>query len=247
MNPSIANSRSKGFTLVEVLIALVLLTLIMSLLFGALHLATKSWRAGAAHNNKIEEKRLVGEYLRTQLSQIVPLIWTDPRGGKVIFEGEEDRIRFVGSLPINRKTGKLSLLEMFVEEKDGGKQLSLAYQDLSPDRSPFDEFDDDIGQTLVLDQIEEVSFQYFGRMKASTQPPEWFDKWDSRNLLPMLIKCQITLSDGEQWPALSIPMMVDNVRGLRQFVLQASASNSRRSNANNSETSTDDADGSLAE
>ncbi len=224
----ITKLKTGGFTLVEIQIALVLLVLIMGLLFGALHLAARSWRTGQAQNELIEEKRLVAEFLRRQISQITPMFWSDNRGSDLIFRGNEDSMLYVGKLPANRNNGGLSLLELITRENfsDGSsKRLELGYGNLSTDHTPFDTRDERLKHTLVLDQIKDIHFQYFGKQKVSTRTSEWSDSWQSKKLLPRLIKCQITLANGDEWPEMILPTYVDNTSGFRQFILQASLNN----------------------
>ena len=216
------SNTDRGFTLVEIQIALVLLVLIMGLLFGALHVASRSWKTGQEQNEQIEEKRLVAEFLRRQISQITPLFWTDSRGSDLIFRGNSDAMLFVGKLPTNHNADELSLLELITREDQTGKRLELGYGRLSPDQTPFDTRNDQLEHTVVLDQIKEIRFQYYGTQKIGARTPEWSDRWESRKLLPRMIKCQITLIAGEQWPEMLFPVHVDNSSGFRQFVLQAS-------------------------
>jgi len=217
-----ASRPERGFTLIEIQIALVLLVLIMGLLFVAMHVASKSWKIGQEQNEQIEEKRLVTEFLRRQFSQITPLFWTDTRGSDLIFRGNSDSLLFVGKLPANRNIDELSLLELITRKDQSGTRLELGYGRLSPDQTPFDTRNDRLKHTLVLDQIKEIHFQYFGSQEIGARTSEWSDHWESRKLLPRLIKCQITLVNDEQWPEMLFPVHIDDNSGFRQFILQAS-------------------------
>ncbi len=220
-------NKRTGFTLIEVQIGMVLLVLIMGLLFGALHLASKSWQTGQAYNEMNEDKRLVAEFLRRQISQITPLFWSDVKSSALIFRGESDSMMFVGRLPANRNVGELSLMKLISKigaTDDAGKRLELGYGKLDPDLSPFNSREKQLKYTLVLEQIKDIQFQYFGQQKSrlDSEPPEWSDSWSSKKILPQLIKCQIILMKGKQWPEMIFPLHADDTSRFRQFILRAS-------------------------
>ncbi len=218
----ITSQKISGFTLVEIQIALILLVMIMGLLFGALYMASKSWKVGQAQNELTEEKRLVAEFLRRQFSQITPLSWQDNRGSALIFRGHSDAVLYVGKLPANRSTGGLSLLELITRDDESSKRLELGYERLDPDQTPFDTTDETMKHTLVLDQIKTIQFQYFGQQKFGSDPAEWSDQWEANKRLPKLIKCQITMTSDESWPEMIFPIHTNSSNGLRQLTLQAS-------------------------
>ena len=60
--------RARGFTMVEPMIALVLLALMSAVLFGSLSLSGRSAEAGTAKAEASSGMRLAGDYLRTQLA-----------------------------------------------------------------------------------------------------------------------------------------------------------------------------------
>ena len=219
--PSI-KQKIHGFTLIEIQIALLLLVLIMGLMFGALYMGSKSWKKGQAQNELIEEKRLVSEFLRKQISQIIPILWTNNRGSDLVFRGNPDSMLFVGRLPANRLSGLPSLLQIVTKKDDTGIRLEFGYSTLTPDQTPFDTRGDRMQTTPLLDKIDSIDFQYFGQQRPGTKPPQWYPNWESRKLLPRLIKCQISLTDGAVWPEMIFPLHVDNTSSFRQFFLQES-------------------------
>ena len=63
-----SGQRNRGFTLVELLIALALFALMSAVLFGSLRLAGRSTDAGDEKAQASSGMRLASEFLRTQLS-----------------------------------------------------------------------------------------------------------------------------------------------------------------------------------
>lgn len=230
-------SRSRGFTLLEIQIGLVLLVLIMGLLFSTLHLASKSWKTGLAKNDITEETRLVSEYLRRQLSQITPLFWSGTRGLDLIFKGQSDSILFVGKLPANRNTDQLSLLNLKVKSEAEVKSLVLGYDRLSTDYSPLTNASDKFEYTQVLEQVKSIEFSYYGQHQTRSKQLAWAGQWNNTRQLPKLIKCQIVMQTGVIWPELLIPVRVDNNRSFKQFILQAAPKRNGRNNLDASNNS----------
>ncbi len=208
-----------GFTLVEIQIALLLLVLIMGILFGALHLASKSWKTGQIQNELVEEQRLVAEFMRKQFSQVMPILWITSRGSDLIFRGNEDSMLYVSILPANRLSGLPSLLQLV----KSNNKLEFGYSLLTPDQVPFDTRDR-MNKTQVMDDIEEIKFQYFGKKNKGSKSPAWYSSWESKRKLPKLIKCQISLANGKKWPEMIFPLHIDDPTGFRQFFLQESRS-----------------------
>ncbi len=216
------NTRTNGFTLVEIQIAILLLVLILGLVFAAFHLGLRSWKAGHSYNREIEEKRLVSDFLRRQFSQTIPILWIDGQGMNLVFRGKKDAILFVGRLPGNKLNSIPALLQLVTRQKDGDRFLEFGYASLTPDKTPFDTTGNRMQTVTLIENIAEIHFQYFGRQSQGLKPPTWHDSWNSRKLLPRMIKCKITLKDGSHWPEMILPLHVDDPSSFRQFFLQKS-------------------------
>src|SRR5205085_6680608 len=62
----------RGFTLVEMLVALTLLALMAGVLFGSLQLAGRSWEGGEAKAASVDAMRQTQMFLRGQLAGALP-------------------------------------------------------------------------------------------------------------------------------------------------------------------------------
>ena len=67
--------RNDGFTLLEVLVAVVIMAVIMTTAFGALRLGGRSWEAGVSRASDNERFRAVADLLRRQVHQVIPMSW----------------------------------------------------------------------------------------------------------------------------------------------------------------------------
>ncbi|MEE9250386.1 MAG: prepilin-type N-terminal cleavage/methylation domain-containing protein, partial [Alphaproteobacteria bacterium] len=69
--------RERGFTLLEVLIAMTLLGLIMMLLFGGLRLGTRAWETNSDRVEEISQIEISHQIIRRMLAQAYPLVDPD--------------------------------------------------------------------------------------------------------------------------------------------------------------------------
>ena len=84
---------SRGFTLIELVVALTLLALMSTVLFGALGFAGRSWEGGEAKAEQVGSMRLAEGFLRSQLESAHPLRMRKMAQFPLLFNGTETEIR----------------------------------------------------------------------------------------------------------------------------------------------------------
>lgn len=118
---------SRGFTLVELLIALVLIGLVMLLLFGGLRLSTRSWDSSEAHRQRVAEQYRVQQLLRQLISQARNLrVRGDTGEALLAFQGEPDELVFVAPGRDSDLSGTLYWYRLLMRE--GAQQSALVLQ-----------------------------------------------------------------------------------------------------------------------
>jgi len=214
--------QSQGFTLVELLVALTLFSLILVMIFSALHATSRSWQIGEKKITANDEQRLELAFIRKHLSQAIPLIRIDGRENRILFKGESEAVHFISRLPAHRGGGGLYLVSLVVSELDFGKGLSFKYQPVGPDIDAFDLLDSDKIKTVeLIAGIETIEFSYFGR-ETLDDDPHWHGRCDIKDRLPELITLQITDTEsGRYWPELIIPIRTQHVKGQLQLTIHA--------------------------
>lgn len=211
-----------GFTLIEVIIAMTLLSLILVLLFSTIFTANKSWQSTERKITQNDELRLVGHFIQRHISQNIPLLWVDQKEQKLIFEGKTNELRFTSTLPAHRGGGGIQLITLKVTETDDVRHLDLTYRHADPDSSPF-ERDEEAEHVILLENINSIEFSYYGREKID-QDPVWRDEWQNNAILPMLISLKIhAVDENLDWPEMKIPVHASHVRGQAQFILRRTA------------------------
>lgn len=221
-----SNSRfnNKGFTLLEIMIAMLVLSMVLLMLFSSLHTANKYWQIGENRTEKNSEFRLITHFIRKQISQAVPLIWVDKKERQLLFSGEEDQLSFTSNLPAHRGGGGLYFLTMHVINTDAGNQLGLHYSLIQADNSPLDNnISDETGYVDLINNIDEVSFSYFGKVDIN-QEAQWHDRWSSDKAMPKIIRISMrTTNPDKDWPEINIPIQNNHTANLPEFLLVSSS------------------------
>lgn len=196
----------RGFTLLELLIAITLLGFILTLLFGGLRLGSRSWDAGEQRSTNNTHLSLVQAFLRRQLAQVRPYRWKKKVNPELAFVGEANSLKFVAPITARLGPGGLYLVSLELVKDQDESSLVMKRVIPEPDSSDFSALDD--GEKVVLaDKVEAVSFAYFGAETKDAEP-RWQDKWDNTKLLPYLIRIRLKFSNGREWPDLVAPTVI---------------------------------------
>lgn len=197
------NGRQRGFTLIEVLLATVLLATGLALAFATLRASTATVERGEAIAQRSERMRAVEGFLRRRLASAQPIGFAvDPATGTVFrFVGEPDRMRFVADLPNYLGRGGPHLHDIAVQEDRDGRRLTAAFAMVLAGETVV-EGDPRPPEPLVPD-LREARFRYRG-LDATNQLAEWRDRWDAVDQLPLQVSIELTSDGGGAWP----PMVV---------------------------------------
>ena len=202
-NPSAAH----GFTMIELMIALVLLALMSAVLFGSLNLAGRSSDAGTAKAEASSGMRLASEYLRTQLAAQHPQRMRKIQEFPLLFGGDADQLRYAAPLPGRVGLGGVWYYRLKLATVAGRQKPSLILERVIPDISAPDRPDfADAEHSVLADDVKELKLSYYGVNTGAgvDEAPTWRDQWDDPQLLPQLIRVDVTPEKGSAWPTLVI-------------------------------------------
>ena len=197
--------RNAGFTLIELIIALVLLALIASLLFGSLSMAARSWDGGEAKADEVSSMRLAQTFLREQIEAELPLRLKKAAELPLMFAGESDEIRYVAAMPPRVQEGGAYFFRLAVMRNGDKSQLVLERTIPDPAATENPEFTA-ADHSVLAEGIAELRISYFGRdaNAADVDVPSWRDRWDDRHRLPLLMRIDVKPVKGMPWPTLVV-------------------------------------------
>jgi general secretion pathway protein J len=214
-------TRERGFTLIEMVVALVLLGTMMVLLYDGLTFALRSWDAGDANGRRTADRRIGENFLRREVTEVFPMRWKDPVQLRYAFEGERQVVRFVSSRPAGAGQGGLSLVSVAVEDDPnvkGERNLVMRRVLADPEASDFSALEGAKPSILVAD-VASVDFSYFGA-ENDFADPQWTDDWKWPARMPVMIRLAMKGGGGTQMPDIVIKVMVGEEAGCLESGLQ---------------------------
>lgn len=171
-----------GFTLFEVVIAFMILTLVLLGMGQGLYISQNAWKRGEAETAETQRLRILSSMLTQQLKSAHPYKIKVENEESVLFEGKEESILFATTLADHTFGGFKWVRYSF---KDG----SLYYKEgMLPDKELLKKVDED--EELLEPDIETVRFEYYFEKEE-----QWTDSWDMDEGMPDAVR--ITVSQFE--------------------------------------------------
>jgi general secretion pathway protein J len=197
----------RGFTLLEVLGALALFSLLLLGVYSGVRTATHTVRSGEAAIERVDEVRSAQQFLRRELAQAraVPLERTD-NSDPIYFKGEAHELRFVAPLPgyLGKLGPQLQQLKL-VSNGDGTSRLEASFALMPPDGTAPKSLGD---PQVLVDRVREGSFSYRSPDTVD-RPGDWRDDWDDVRAMPRIVRIALKLEGNAPWPELDAPLRVD--------------------------------------
>lgn len=195
--------RKAGFTLLEVLIGMSLLGVMMLLLFAGLRTSVQNWNAGEKVIHRVSKATVVQNFLNQKIQASLPLQMDFIEEPEFSFQGEEQQIRFVATMPASVGKQGLQLFTVGIQENilEHNAELFVAIEPFFPSIDELETIEEKI---VILKGIDLFRLSYFGQDKESEEEIGWQAEWLERTELPRLVKIEIGLNNGEVWS----PMIV---------------------------------------
>jgi prepilin-type N-terminal cleavage/methylation domain-containing protein len=180
--------RCGGFTLLELLIVIVILSLVVVMLTGGVRFAGRAW---ASQERLIDQQGDVSA-VQTVLRQLI----ADGHG----FSGDNTSLHFVGQLPKALQRGGLFDIDVLMEEDRLVASWRPHFTGTGPKPDPT--------ETKLLDNVAGLDVAYyFGKDK---EQPSWQTALPSdKSVTPQLVVLRIARANGPAWPALVVAPMID--------------------------------------
>lgn len=119
-------SRERGFTLLEVLVALTLMSLLVVALFGGFRAGLRAWQSMEEHVERTEDPRQLSSLIYRHLTQMTPVMLRDDNFRPTpAFLGEKGRLRYVA--PLAMSVGDVPYLVEIVDGYNGKSGIWIRF------------------------------------------------------------------------------------------------------------------------
>ncbi len=208
MTSRTAAAAERGFTLLEILIAVTLLGLLMAALLGGVRLGVRAWEASGTRLDDDARLTAVQDFVRERLTQ-AHLFEGSTTATETLpaFGGERDRVSFITLMPEHLGAG-LQRMVLALAPADAGTDLSIEWwpADLGDDPAAVR---DAIHRRVLLADVAELQLAYFGQVDAR-RPAAWSEVWN-QPFPPLLVRVRLRFPehDVRSWPDLIVRPMID--------------------------------------
>jgi len=196
-----------GFTLLELLIAMVLLGMVSTMGFGGLRLGLNGLAKAPVTPSEVP---VLQRMIRGWLSQAAPVLLGDGGPDSVVaFVGEPERVSWTGPLPERFAAPGLNRVTLALDRGEKSADVVMAWRPHRPDQ-PMEPLPEDAGRP-VLPGVSKLRFRYFGALDEG-EPPEWTDRWEGRRTLPRAVEMSVDLpgTDRQNWPVLTVALRIED-------------------------------------
>jgi general secretion pathway protein J len=196
---AVARTDSRGFTLMEIVLAVSILAVVVVLATAALRIGLRAWEAGQRRVDLQQESRALVELVSEALAGAYPYqgrLGLSPQR-VVLFEGEEDEVRFVTTSPPLLLDGPASPFHAVVLGRNGSDALRLAER-IVPTDEPFGP-----GAERVLSKsVARFALAYRDEAGA------WQKSWDGKEAggLPTAVRLELVVDPTRAAPAVVVPL-----------------------------------------
>lgn len=198
-------ARHRGFTLLELLVVMSLLSVIMIGLTSALRTMAQTESKIDQRLERLDEMRVVRAFLLQTLNRISAQKMDEPGAtGKtmVSFVATPDSVTWVGIMPARSNLGGRYFFRLAVEDVGASRELVMRFAPWSPALAPPDWAHTE--NRLLLKGVEKLDIQAQGLAPqgyngAKPWPQGWQTGWPVADALPEQLRLRFSDAQGE-WP-----------------------------------------------
>lgn len=189
-------NRSKGFTLVEMTVSLVLLSFITIIGYQGLIFGINQWLRGSDKISFQYECYQAMSWMRDKISSSEIVKDINTTNNNYLFTGKADSVSFVARY--NRSShGGLYINKIKLSENK--ENIYVSYR-LHHPAVMYRGGDDTYEKVELLSGVSSIQFSYYGKRKERI--PQWYPSWESEESLPRLVRVKIENAAGEQFESI---------------------------------------------
>lgn len=174
---------SRGFTLLELLIAITMLALITAILGGALRMAHRTLDKGEKKIHYLERQKIAFSLVESQIQSSFLYQFKDEEGQKkIFFAGSKDKLIFPSNYSLWRGTEGNIFVTYTIHLNEKEKQfLRITEQTIGLETK---------NEAVLFDDCTSISFEYF--FKNAFEEGKWVEEWPADEKgLPEKIKINV--------------------------------------------------------
>lgn len=197
-----------GFTLVELLLAVTLMSLLMGLAYGGFRAATRATVSGQELLEETGRLRITHQFVRRQLNQMLPLRFDDGiNDDPTVFLGDVLRVQYVAPMPGYLGQGGPQVQVIEVVESNAGLALIFShallqgfYPEALYERDPV----------VLLDGLQGAGFEFL-EVDEQDAVVGWTTYWEDPAVMPKAVRLFVDLGEDSRvtWPVLAANVRVD--------------------------------------
>lgn len=192
---------SKGFTLLEMLLAMTLIGVMLVLIGSALTSSRHTLEMSNRYASRLTEVRAAQNFLRLALQQALVLaLDSDRRGKGNVLEGTEQAIEFIAPLPASLNGGLQVHSVRLIDDGSGAHDLMVTF-------TPVNDLDTrSWGEPqCLLHHVRSLHLAYRG-LDNSQHPTGWIPSWPWPDRLPNYVRLELEIEGPVRWPALTVAL-----------------------------------------
>jgi general secretion pathway protein J len=197
----------RGFTLIELVLALSIVALMMTILFGGLRVGLRAWQRGEERAETLEHARSMTQLLEHALAGAYPFQGQVDQNSQVqvLFQGEADKVTFVTTSPPIPFSSPLAFTAITLSMEAGAAPGLAIREKALPNFDPFEA----VAPSLIDPSITAVRFRYLRDPDGGS----WEETWDGADerAVPRAIEVTLTavINGGLQEQApITVPIRV---------------------------------------
>ncbi len=187
----------KGFTLLELILAITILSIVTLIIGSAFRLGIKAWEKGEAETRETQRLRSLSGMISQSIKSAYSYKMKIEDENVIVFEGDKNSILFVTASDAGFKWVRYSY-------KDGALVFT---EGILPDKKFMEKIKED--EEVIDSDIGEVKFEYL-----STSEEGWQEEWNLGDGIPSAVRVKVAYF---QPFFISVPMgLKDDETGIKQ-------------------------------
>lgn len=194
-----------GFTLIEVLVVISLLSLVMLAMGSALRTTAQTEERVDQRLLRIDEMRVTSDFLRSILGRVSARKMAGPVAegqSQFIFRGDKNELTWIGIMPARYGAGGRYHFRLALEEVPAGRALVVRFTPWVDDAEPVDW--GAAKMYALVTNVTELALRY---EDANAEPPLWTPQWTNPEQLPQRVMVALNTVNGP-WPELVAAMRI---------------------------------------